>query len=43
MILEFPSLEQGRRCYDSKEYAAIRAIRQASSRGEIVLLEGLEG
>ena len=41
VILEFPSLEQARRWYDSPEYRPIRAIRQANSRGQIVVLEGL--
>jgi len=40
-IVQFPSMEQARRWYDSAEYRPLRAIRQANSRGVITLTEGL--
>ncbi len=40
-ILEFPSLERARQWYDSPEYAPLKAIRQANSRGRIAIVEGL--
>jgi uncharacterized protein (DUF1330 family) len=41
VILEFPSLAQARRWYDSDEYREPRAIRLRCSRGSIVFVEGL--
>jgi uncharacterized protein (DUF1330 family) len=41
VIIEFPSLEAARDCYNSPEYQAARAIRQKFADGEIVLVEGV--
>jgi uncharacterized protein (DUF1330 family) len=41
VIIEFPSLEQARNCYNSDEYQAAKAIRQKVAEGEIVLVEGV--
>ena len=41
VILEFPSLAQARRWYDSPEYREPRAIRQRCSEGHVILTEGL--
>ena len=41
VILEFPSLAKAREWWDSPEYAPARALRQATSRGSLVVLEGL--
>jgi uncharacterized protein (DUF1330 family) len=40
VVLEFPSAEQARRFYDSREYAAARAIRMRASRSKLVIVEG---
>jgi uncharacterized protein (DUF1330 family) len=40
VVLEFPSLEQARRWYDSEEYRAPKAMRLAASKGSAVLVEG---
>ena len=40
VVIEFPSLAQARRWYDSEEYREPRAIRQRCSRGHAVLVEG---
>jgi uncharacterized protein (DUF1330 family) len=42
VIIEFPSMEEALACYHSPEYTAARAIRQALSEGEFVLVEGVE-
>lgn len=41
VILEFPDAATARRWYDSPEYAAAKKVRQANSRGSLVLVEGL--
>jgi uncharacterized protein (DUF1330 family) len=40
VIIEFPSLEEARNCYNSDEYQKAKAIRQKFADGEIVLVEG---
>lgn len=41
VIVEFPSVERARAWWDSPEYAPARALRQASARTEMILVEGL--
>jgi uncharacterized protein (DUF1330 family) len=41
VIIEFPSLDAARGCYNSPEYQAAKAIRQKFADGEIVLVEGV--
>ncbi len=41
IILESPDAATARRWYDSPEYAAAKRVRQAHSRGSLVLVEGL--
>jgi uncharacterized protein (DUF1330 family) len=41
VILEFPTAEKARAWWDSPEYAAAKKLRQACSRTEMVLIEGL--
>jgi uncharacterized protein (DUF1330 family) len=41
VIVEFPSMEQARRFYDSPEYAPVLAIRKKASRSRLILAEGL--
>ena len=41
VVTEFPSIEQARRCYDSEEYRALRALRLRTARGSVVLVDGV--
>jgi uncharacterized protein (DUF1330 family) len=40
VIIEFPSLQAAKDCYNSPEYQAAKAIRVTVADGEIVLVEG---
>jgi uncharacterized protein (DUF1330 family) len=41
VLLEFPSVEQARRWWSSPEYAPAKAKRQATSRGDLVIIPGV--
>jgi uncharacterized protein (DUF1330 family) len=41
VILEFPSMEQARRWYDSEEYREPKALRIKSGRTNLVLVDGV--
>ncbi|MBI1847510.1 MAG: DUF1330 domain-containing protein [Candidatus Rokubacteria bacterium] len=41
IVLEFPSLEQARRWYDSEEYRGPRALRMKSAATRLLLVEGV--
>jgi uncharacterized protein (DUF1330 family) len=41
VILEFPSMEQARRWYDSEEYREPKALRIKSGRTNLVMVEGV--
>jgi uncharacterized protein (DUF1330 family) len=41
VIVEFPSLEQAHRWYDSPEYRDLKALRLSATRGNAVFIEGL--
>ncbi|MDA2933626.1 DUF1330 domain-containing protein [Acidobacteria bacterium AH-259-D05] len=41
VILQFPSLEQARRWYDSEEYRELKALRLAATHSNGVIVEGL--
>jgi uncharacterized protein (DUF1330 family) len=41
VILEFPDAEQARAWWSSEEYAEAKALRQASARTQMLLVEGL--
>ena len=41
VIIEFPSYEQARKWFDSPEYEKPKAMRQANSKGRLLLLEGV--
>lgn len=41
VILEFPSAEQARAWWNSPEYSEARSIRQATSQGTLLILEGV--
>jgi uncharacterized protein (DUF1330 family) len=41
VLLEFPSVERARAWWNSPEYAEARALRQATSKGTLIILEGV--
>jgi uncharacterized protein (DUF1330 family) len=41
VILEFPSVERAKEWWDSPEYSKAKAIRQATSEGTLVVVEGV--
>lgn len=41
VILEFPTVERARAWWDSRDYAAARAIRQSCADSQLVIAEGL--
>jgi uncharacterized protein (DUF1330 family) len=41
VVLEFPSMEQAKRWYDSEEYRAPKAMRLRASRANLVMVEGV--
>lgn len=40
VLIEFPSLEDARRWYDSEEYRGLKALRLAATRGNAVFIDG---
>lgn len=43
VVIEFPSLEAARDCYNSPEYQAAKAIREKVSEADMILVEGYDG
>jgi uncharacterized protein (DUF1330 family) len=41
VVLEFSSLDQARKWYDSPEYVPLRALRQRAARGRLIFVEGV--
>lgn len=41
VLIEFPSVERAREWWASEDYAPAKALRQATSTGDLVLVEGL--
>lgn len=41
VVVEFPSMEQARKFYDSPEYAPALAIRLKAARSRLILAEGV--
>ena len=41
VIVEFPSVERARAWWSSPEYAGAKALRQATSQGSLVVIEGV--
>lgn len=41
VLLEFPSVEQAKRWYDSDEYRPLKAMRLKASNGNLILVEGV--
>jgi uncharacterized protein (DUF1330 family) len=42
-VLEFPTLEAAKQCYDSAEHQPILKLRLASTRSDVVLVQGYSG
>jgi uncharacterized protein (DUF1330 family) len=42
VIIEFPDVDAARGWYESADYAALRELRQAGSKTDIVVVEGVE-
>jgi len=40
VVIEFASMDDALACYNSPEYEKARALRQKSSTGELILVEG---
>ena len=43
VILEFPSMEQAKRWYDSDDYRGLKALRLKTAKTDVILVEGVEG
>ena len=43
VVIEFPSYQAARDCYDSPEYQEAKAFRTPVSEGDIIIIEGYEG
>ena len=41
VILEFPTIERAKEWWASKEYAEAKALRQATARTEMIMVQGL--
>ena len=41
VLLEFPSVERAREWWASEEYAPAKALRQATSTGDMIIVEGI--
>jgi len=41
VLIEFPSVDAARKWFDSPEYEKPKALRQANSKGRLLLLEGV--
>ena len=41
VVLEFPSVEQARRWYDSEEYRGPKALRLRTAKTNLILVEGM--
>jgi uncharacterized protein (DUF1330 family) len=42
VVLEFPSMDQARRWYDSEEYREPKALRMKCAMTDVVLVEGVQ-
>ncbi|MBX3530513.1 MAG: DUF1330 domain-containing protein [Rhizobiaceae bacterium] len=42
VVIEFPSVQAAKDCYNSAEYQAAKAIRQTVADAEMVIVEGYE-
>lgn len=42
VMVEFPSVEQAKKWWDSPEYAEAKALRQATAKTQMIVVEGFE-
>ena len=42
VMVEFPSVERAKEWWDSPEYAEAKALRQATAKTQMIVVEGLE-
>ena len=40
IVIEFPSIEKARECYESEQYQKARALRNAYADSDLVIVEG---
>jgi uncharacterized protein (DUF1330 family) len=43
IVLEFPSIQAARDCWNSPEYAVAKALRTGCSTADIIIIEGYDG
>ena len=43
VLLEFPSMEQAKRWYESEDYRGLKALRLKTAKTDLILVEGVEG
>lgn len=43
VVIEFPSMQAARDCYNSPQYQEAKAIRQSVADAEMIIVEGYEG
>jgi uncharacterized protein (DUF1330 family) len=43
VVIEFPSVEAARACWDDPDYVAARALRDGISVADLVIVEGYDG
>ncbi|MDZ5697348.1 DUF1330 domain-containing protein [Chelativorans sp. M5D2P16] len=43
VVIEFPSFQAAKDCYNSPEYQEAKAIRQSVSDGELIIADGYDG
>lgn len=43
VVIEFPSLQAAKTCYELPEYQAAKALRAKASDGDICIIEGWDG
>jgi uncharacterized protein (DUF1330 family) len=43
VVIEFPSYQAAKDCYDSPEYKAATAVRVTASEADLVIIEGYDG
>ena len=42
VIVQFPNIQQAKAWFNSKEYRSLSRLRQTASKGDLVLIEGIE-
>ncbi len=43
VVIEFPTIDAARDCYDSPEYRAAKALRDPVSEADLMIVEGWDG